>query len=68
VRLGGGTSLRHIIYHRQVKQVLTKATPGSEMEEVIIDTSGGGREQVKLRFFGSDNALAFHVTLASHLA
>jgi hypothetical protein len=67
VRLGSGTSLRHIIYNRQVKQVLSKATPGSEMEEVIIDTSGAGREQVKLRFWGSDNALAFHVTLVSHM-
>lgn len=68
VRLGSGNSLRYIIYNHQVKQVLTKASPGSEVEEVIIDTSGAGREQVKLRFWGSDDALAFHVTLAGHLA
>jgi hypothetical protein len=67
VRLGSGNSLRYIIYNHQVKQVLTKASPGSEMEEVIIDTSGAGREQVKLRFWGSDDALAFHVMLADHL-
>jgi hypothetical protein len=67
VRLNGGTSLRYIVKQERVKSLLTRATPGAVMEEVIIDTSGGGRDQVKLKFWGSKNALAFHVHLADLL-
>jgi hypothetical protein len=66
-RLNGGSSLRYIIKQERVKGLLTRATPGATMEEVIIDTSGAGRDQVKLKFWGSKNALAFHVHLADLL-
>lgn len=67
VRLNSGSSLRYIIKQERVKGLLTKSTAGATMEEVIIDTSGDGRHQVKLKFWGSKNALAFHVHLADLL-
>jgi hypothetical protein len=67
VRLNCGTSLRHIIFDTDVKAVLTKAMKETEIEEVIIDLRGR-REQIKLRCWGSDNALAIHLALAKYIA
>ena len=64
VRMNSGSSLRYIIKQERVKGLLTKSTAGATMEEVIIDT---WPRQVKLKFWGSKNALAFHVHLADLL-
>ena len=69
VRLNGGTSLRHIIFNAEVKGVLTKAVEQTEIEEVIIDLHLRNKgEQVKLRCWGSENALALHIALAKYLS
>jgi hypothetical protein len=76
VELHGGTSLRHILYLDQVKGVLTKSnnrdTCGYKvMEEVIIDMRYRGNsfspEQVRFKFMGSANAMAFHLALSEAL-
>jgi hypothetical protein len=63
-RMNSGSSLRYIIKQERVKGLLTKSITGATMEEVIIDT---WPRQVKLKFWGSKNALAFHVHLADLL-
>jgi hypothetical protein len=72
LELMSGTTLRHIIKLAQVKSILTKGhtrdTHGYvAIEEVIIDMRhrgyGYNPDQVKLRFAGGDNALAFHMAL-----
>lgn len=75
VELMGKTSLRYILRVSQVKGVLTKSSVHDthgyvRIEEVIIDTRPYieyAPEQVKLRFAGSDNALAFQLDLMSAL-
>jgi hypothetical protein len=67
VRLNDGTSLRHIIFDAEVKGLLTKAVADTDMEEVILDLRGT-RDQVNLRCWGSDNALAIHLALAKYLS
>lgn len=75
VELMGKTTLRHILKLSQVKGVLTKSSVHDtngyvRIEEVIIDTrpqSGYAPEQLKFRFAGSDNALAFQLDLMSAL-
>ncbi len=72
LELMSGTTLRHIIKLAQVKSILTKGhtrdTHGYvAIEEVIIDLRkwgyGFNPDQLKLRFAGGDNALAFHMAL-----
>ena len=76
VELMSGTTLRNIIKLSKVKSILTKGhsrdTHGYVViEEVIIDMRHGGYgynpDQVKLRFAGGDNALAFHMALEAAL-
>jgi hypothetical protein len=67
LRLNCGTSLRHIIFNVDVKAILTKAMKETDIEEVIIDLRGKC-EQIKLRCYGSENALAIHISLAKYLA
>jgi hypothetical protein len=72
LELMSGTTLRHIIKLGQVKSILTKGhtrdTHGYvAIEEVIIDLRkwgyGFNPDQLKMRFAGGDNALAFHMAL-----
>ena len=72
VVLMSGTMLRRIIKLRQVKGILTKGrtrdTQGYvAIEEVIVDMRPIGYEynpdQLKFRFTGAYNALAFHMAL-----
>jgi len=78
LELMGGTALRHIVNVNQVKGVITKhpshqAFVPERIEEVIIDLRGAGRgygfcpEQVKMKFSGPVNALAFQMELMSEL-
>jgi len=78
LELMGGTALRHIVNVNQVKGVITKhpsrlAFVPERIEEVIIDLRGAGRgygfspEQVKMKFSGPVNALAFQMELMSAL-
>ena len=78
LELMGGTALRHIVNVNQVKGVITKhpshqAFVPERIEEVIIDLRGAGRgygfspEQVKMKFSGPVNALAFQMQLMSEL-
>lgn len=63
VELIGGTTLRHIVKLSQVKGVLTKSNTHGHVwiEEVIIELRKS--EQLKLKFSGAENALAFHLAL-----
>ena len=78
LELMGGTALRHIVNVNQIKGVITKhpsrqAFVPERIEEVIIDLrkpSGGYGfypEQVKMKFTGPVNALAFQVELMDAL-
>jgi hypothetical protein len=76
VELMGGTSLRYILKLSQVKSVITKSNTRDiggcmRVEEVIIDLRqphyGYSPEQVKLKFAGAANALAFHMDLMDGL-
>ena len=76
VELHGGTSLRHILYLDQVKGVLTKSNNREHgaykvVEEVIIDmrhrSNSFSPEQVRFKFMGSANAMAFHLALIEAL-
>lgn len=78
LELMGGTALRHILKLNQVTGVITKhplrqAFVPERIEEVIIDLrkpSGGYGfypEQVKMKFTGPVNALAFQVELMDAL-
>ena len=78
LELMGGTALRHIVNVNQIKGVITKhpsrqAFVPERIEEVIIDLrkpSGGYGfypEQVKMKFTGPVNALAFQVALMAEL-
>jgi hypothetical protein len=76
VELMGGTSLRYILKLSQVKGVITKGTVRDthgylRIEEVIIDQRqqhyGYAPEQLKLKFAGSANALAFQMDLMGAL-
>jgi hypothetical protein len=78
VELMSGTRLRHIIKVSQVKGVLTKGHTRSYAEderpekEVIIDLRtitcpGYSPEQLKFKFAGDENALAFHLALMDAL-
>ena len=78
LELMGGTALRHIVNVNQIKGVITKhpsrqAFVPERIEEVIIDQrkpSGGYGfypEQVKMKFTGPVNALAFQVALMAEL-
>jgi hypothetical protein len=78
VELMSGTTLRHIIKLSQVKGILTRGhtAPYAEgqrpVKEVIIDLRaitfpGYAPEQLKFKFAGDENALAFQMALMDAL-
>ena len=73
VELMSGTTLRNIIKLSQVKSILTKGNTHNyqRIEEVIIDLrhshTAYAPEQLKFKFAGDENALAFHMALMDAL-